>query len=392
MRILILGNMANDGYAVAKGLWAKNVDADLAVNVSDFGMALPEWEDGDIQDNNIDPYNIKREQIENTFNARSNRIHYFDFLNKIKSKRAVFAKIKTRLDLIRMMRKYDVVEAHVPYPIYTQFSGVPYITYDAGWIRYLPYDTTLKGKLARRGYSKGKGLIMTNPDTFEISDRLSYLDKKKIYFSPFAIDPNKYRPIPNDGLRSKFVKKEKDDELLLFCPARQMWKEKGNDKMISAFSKFVKVFPNSKFIMVSWSLDESKSKKLVEDLGISNNVIWINPVPKNQLIQYYNIADIVLDQFVLGSWGTSTPEAMCCGKPVLIFYKREYILRAFGEEPPILNSFTEDEIFSNLVKLGENVDFRKEMGKKSRDWIIKTHSPDVVSKIHLDIIESSLAK
>ncbi|MGN6349047.1 MAG: glycosyltransferase, partial [Candidatus Nitrosocosmicus sp.] len=99
-----------------------------------------------------------------------------------------------------------------------------------------------------------------------------------------------------------------------------------------------------------------------------------------------------LDQFVLGSWGTSTPEAMCCGKPVLIFYKQEYIIRAFGEEPPILNSFTEDEIFSNLVKLGENVDFRKEMGKKSRDWIIKTHSPDVVSKMHLDIIESSLAK
>jgi glycosyltransferase involved in cell wall biosynthesis len=144
--------------------------------------------------------------------------------------------------------------------------------------------------------------------------------------------------------------------------------------------------------MVAWSIDEAKSKKLVNDLGISNNVIWINPVPKNQLIQYYNIADIVLDQFVLGSWGTSTPEAMCCGKPVLIFYKKEYILRAFGEEPPILNSFNEDEILSNLLKLAENKDFRNELGKKSRDWIIKTHSPSVVAKIHLDILESSLAK
>lgn len=385
MRILILGNMANDGYSLAKGLWKMNVDVDLAVNVSDFGMALPEWEDGDIK-SNIDPYDIQKKELENTF-ASSKRIRYFDFLNKAPKKKKLFAKIKSRVDLIKMMREYDVIEAHAPFSIYSQFSGIPYFTYDAGWIRYLPYDGSIKGKLGRRGYIKAKGIIMTNPDTFEIFDSLSYLDKKKIHFSPFAIDPNKYRPLTNMDLRSKYVK-EDDDELLLFCPARQMWKEKGNDKMISAFSKFVKVFPNSKFIMVSWSLDESKSKKLVDDLGISKNIIWINPVPKNQLIQYYNIADIVLDQFVLGSWGTSTPEAMCCGKPVLIFYKKDYILHAFGEEPPILNSFTEDEIFSNLVKLAENPDFRKEIGTKSRNWIIKTHSPEVVSKIHLDILES----
>jgi glycosyltransferase involved in cell wall biosynthesis len=171
-----------------------------------------------------------------------------------------------------------------------------------------------------------------------------------------------------------------------------MWMEKGNDKMIAAFSKFVKNYPNSKFIMVDWSLDEGKSKRLVDDLRISDNIIWIKPVPKNQLIQYYNIADIVLDQFVLGSWGTSTPEAMSCGKPVLMFYKKEFILRAFGEEPPILNSFSEEDIFSNLMKLAKDMDFRKEIGRKSRDWIIKTHSPKVVAKKHLEILQSSIDK
>jgi len=110
------------------------------------------------------------------------------------------------------------------------------------------------------------------------------------------------------------------------------------------------------------------------------------------LIQYYNIADIVLDQFVLGSWGTSTPEAMSCGKPVLMFYKKEFILRAFGEEPPILNSFSEEDIFSNLMKLAKDMDFRKEIGRKSRDWIIKTHSPKVVAKKHLEILQSSIDK
>ncbi len=75
------------------------------------------------------------------------------------------------------------------------------------------------------------------------------------------------------------------------------------------------------------------------------------------MIQYYKIADIVLDQFVLGSWGTSTREkaAMSCGKPVLMFYKKEYILRAFGEEPPILNSFSEEDIFKINISKYNNI-------------------------------------
>ena len=47
---------------------------------------------------------------------------------------------------------------------------------------------------------------------------------------------------------------------------------------------------------------KQEAKSRVDSLNISQSVVWIHPVPKNQLIKYYNAADIVLDQFVLGSW------------------------------------------------------------------------------------------
>ena len=53
MKILILGNMANAGYAVAKGLRKKNIDVDLAINKSQNVMALPKWEDANF-DNSSD--------------------------------------------------------------------------------------------------------------------------------------------------------------------------------------------------------------------------------------------------------------------------------------------------------------------------------------------------
>jgi glycosyltransferase involved in cell wall biosynthesis len=96
--------------------------------------------------------------------------------------------------------------------------------------------------------------------------------------------------------------------------------------MLRAYAKFVKSFPNSKLIAVAWSADEEKSKDLANSLGISDKMVWIKPIPKNLLIYYYNAADIVLDQFVLGSWGLVTAEAMSCGKPVLVFYKKNYII------------------------------------------------------------------
>jgi len=40
-----------------------------------------------------------------------------------------------------------------------------------------------------------------------------------------------------------------------------------------------------------------------------------------------------------------------------------------------------------LIKL-TNEDLRKEIGKKSREWVIKTHSTDIVSEQHLDILKS----
>jgi len=377
--------MANDGYSVAKALWKMNKDVDLAVNSSDFGMALPEWEDGDISDS-TDPYNIHRNEIKNT--NLGGRIRYFDFLNKAPRKKNMIGKVMARINLVKMIREYDIVEVHVPFILYAQFSGIPNVAYDAGWIRYFPYEKNFKSKLARRGYSKAQGIMITNPDTYSISDTLPYLDQKRIYFSPFAIDPDKYYPTAMEDLRSKYIRN--NDTLLLFSPSRQYWVEKGNDKMIKAFARFLKVYPNANLVIVDWSTDAQNSKDLVNSLNISDKVHWIKPVAKKQLIKYYNAADIILDQFILGSWGTTTPEAMSCQKPVLMFYKEEYIKRAFGENPPILNSFSEEDIYSNLLKLTKDADLRRSIGIQSREWIKKTHSPEIVAKKHLEILTECL--
>lgn len=94
MRILVCGNMANDGYNVVKELRRMNYDADLAINKTDFAMAFPEWEDADLK-GAIDPYNIKADEIRQDFRPPS-WIKYFDFLNNTPRKKLRFQKTRAR--------------------------------------------------------------------------------------------------------------------------------------------------------------------------------------------------------------------------------------------------------------------------------------------------------
>ena len=370
---------------MAKELRKMNINVDLAIDLSDAVYNLPQWEEGSISDSD-NSFSISKEKIINSWKA-PNWIKYIDSLSTAPRKKYLVEKIKSRIKLFKIIREYDFIETHFPFMIYSQFLGTPYVVYDTGWIRSLPFSKKFSHKLAMRGYKKSKAVIITNPDTFDVVDNLSYIKKEKIFFTPFAIDPDIYKSLNVDDLRSNFGSEE---DVILFSPSRQSWIEKGNDKMLRAFAKFCKVFPNSKFILIEWGNDLDQSKMLVKSLGISDKVVWINSMNKFELVKFYNVSDIVLDQFILGSWGTATPEAMGCGKPVLMFYDKKNIIRAFGEEPPILNSFTENEIYSNLIRLTEDVEFRKKIGIESKKWVQKTHSPSVVAKKHLQIIEQTI--
>jgi len=56
--------------------------------------------------------------------------------------------------------------------------------------------------------------------------------------------------------------------------------------------------------------------------------------------------------------------------------------KAFGEMPPVINARTEDEIVKALSSMG-----RKEtldLGRRSRDWILRRHSLEAVAKVNLN--------
>jgi len=103
---------------------------------------------------------------------------------------------------------------------------------------------------------------------------------------------------------------------------------------------------------------------------------------KPVLRKYFAAADLVLDQFALGEYGTLTLEAMAMARPVMLHYK-------FDDAPPILNAATSEQIAEGLEFALDNPQKMVELGKRAREWVVKTHGPDVINK-YVAALEATL--
>ncbi|MEX2722617.1 MAG: glycosyltransferase family 4 protein [Candidatus Freyarchaeota archaeon] len=384
MKILNAFNMAQDAYNVTKAMRKVGIDSHLLIEVNDVVFANPLWEDFEISESRFgDPLKPKKIALD----LLPNWIKIIDIAGKTKKMTKLY-KLKKLFD------EYDFIFAHAPAPFYCllTLTRTPWVPYDAGLIRYFPivkthlpvYHPTLSNKIfikiSEFAYKKARNIVYTNPDTWKLFRNAGL--ENKLIFIPFAIDCEKYKPIKMDRLVP-------DADLIFFMPSRHHWTEKGNHKAIKAFARFLKNHKKVFLVLVKWGSHLQKTKDLISKLGISKNIVWVNPLNKQNLIRMFSSVDVVLDQFILGSWGTATPEAMACMKPVIMYYNAEDIKRCFGILPPILNAFTENEILTqmeNCLKMD-----LKELGKESRKWVEKTHNPQLVVKKHLKVIEDVLS-
>lgn len=292
----------------------------------------------------------------------------------------------------RLFSKYDIIQAYgVWEPMYPLLlmPSIPLVTFEHGSMREHPFMSETVGRLLALAYKKAHKNIITNGDSIHAIKRLR-LDN--CVFIPHPVDDTKFRP-RETTLRKK-LQNEYGCSFILFAPARQNWHYKGNDKLFHACSRLSKYFGQdvAKLFVSNWGQEVGKSRELTRELGIERDVIWLPPICKPRLAEYYNASDVVLDQFTLGTFGTTTPEAMACGRPVVSFYKPEDHEWCFKEHPPVISAYSSDEIYESVKELIKNPRKLENVCKASLQWYKRNHSlNEVVSKlvdIYKDIKDS----
>ena len=278
-----------------------------------------------------------------------------------------------------LFRRYDVVEAYATYPIYAYLATPdrPYVAFEHGTLRDIPFEDSWRGRLMSVAYRRAAKVVITNPDVKAQADRLG-LDN--YVFIPHPVDEEKYTPGPS---RFRERLRAREASPLLFSPSRHDWDIKANDAMVRGFAAFVHGGASNALLVLSeWGGEVARSRALVRELGVERNVEWLRPLTKVELIDAYRGTDVVLDQFLIGTFGAVAPEAMACGRPVVMAFDDNIHRWCFEEMPPVVRARTPEQIERALTEIGHDRAKREELGARSRDWIERHHGWRLVVDRH----------
>jgi glycosyltransferase involved in cell wall biosynthesis len=285
-----------------------------------------------------------------------------------------------------LFARYDVVQLYGTHPALVPLGvgRTPPVAFEHGTMREIPFEDSWRGRLLALGYRQSAKVIITNPDVVH-QGRLLGLDEDRCVFIPHPLDETKYTP-GSSGLRVEL--EQEGFDFVVLCPSRHDWHIKGIDRLLRAFAPFVRSQrPNAVLLLSDWGQEVERSRALVRELGIEGNVRWTHPLPKVRLIDAYRGADVVCDQFLIGTFGAVAPEAMACGRPVVMAFDPALHAWCFPVLPPIVDARSVEQVAAELGRLAADDEARRALGQAGREWVERHHGWRIVVDRQIGIYE-----
>lgn len=185
------------------------------------------------------------------------------------------------------------------------------------------------------------------------------------------------------------------ENFIILQHSRQSWNyieendhNKGNDKLIEGFAKFSQNIKNSKLALFEYGSHVNESKELINDLGISDKVIWLPKMNKDKVLLHLKYANISVGNLKKSyiSYG-AVYEALACKVAFMGYRKDSLYENDFPELYPMINVKTPEEIANKLEYYYYHRDELTEMGEKGYHWLLNYAIKPSVDTV-LDIIQN----
>lgn len=297
----------------------------------------------------------------------------------------------------RLINHYDLVVGYATDGVYPMLVGTtPYIAFEHGTIRNIPFDQTTQGRLCALTYRMADAAFITNCDNNIAAEKLGIPNYKWV---PHPINEDEHPTTEPDRVHRE-VREKLDSDFIVFHPSRHHWDarrdtnwDKGNDILITGFAKFVReVNPRAGAVFVEWGQTLAQSKDMIAKHGIERNILWVQPQPTPRMNAFIQAADVLADQFCIGTFGGIMPKGLLFGTPNMIYLEEQMHRWCLPEMPPVLNTRTPDEVFVGLKRLYQDRDFARRLADDGRAWYAKYHSSRVVANAFTGAVRAAVTR
>lgn len=274
----------------------------------------------------------------------------------------------------RMFKNYDIVQCYATEPIHALLSDKrPYVAFEHGTLRDFTMEDAPLHRLTALAYRGADHTFITNGDCLAYAEQLGIENHSAIIH---PIDVQQHRQ--DFGTAIPKLRRDIGGDVILFCPIRHDWDVKGTDVHLRALPLIKdRVNGRVKLVLISWGMQVSDSKALLEELGCADDVVWCSSMSRITMIKHLQAADVVLDQMALPHFGSTAPQSIAAGVPVVSSYVPESTKYIIREPAPILPAFNPEEVADAVVQ-AIDPQWRAGYLERARSWTDKYHHPNNV--------------
>lgn len=267
-------------------------------------------------------------------------------------------------------------------------AGLARLGGDGGWLDRR-FGSTPEA-LLKRAYVKARAVVTHGP--LRIGgpldpDRRSFAElMPKARFEQLALPVFERSRPDRDGRRAQLESlcarlgiAVPDAEVIAFVPSRVDYYWKGQDRLLPALEAFAGK-GGLHVIFSGWGKDYEDLRQRMSSLQATFLPCALS---KQMVYAFFQASDLVVDQFVLGHYGTAAQEAMACGAPVVIWIDAADYHDVGRDPPPVINARTPDEIVAAFGDILSDKTDLDDLGKAGCRWILQHHGPEHV-KTRLD--------
>lgn len=419
MRIGLYGGIANNMYVYGKALAAAGVDVCFIRDRSDcYPISQPVWDDLEFQ--------VPYEDIRNAGDWNTGRLTELErglrwqaprwlrdplaqgavggveaspkglgFLDRRWARR--YATTSHRPGVLSLMQQCDaLMVCGIEGSVLANASGRPYIIWPHGGDMMIAAGL-LQPPLKRVRERLHHALLARQLDaafrnaicignheptgiTSDFFGAEGYLRTLPIAFMPIPIpvQPRQNEKVRRESFAALLAEmgvEQPDSRLIGFVPSRVDYEWKGQDRLLRALAKKTVFFEQQVHLIFSgWGNHFHEARQFVAENGLERCVTFLDSaISKPLLYRFYLSADFVVDQFVIGMYGTAALEAMACGAPLITWLNDSYD-RPWGA-PPVIQAKTEGDLDAVLHDIVDGKIDLETTGRDLQSWMARIHDP-----------------
>jgi|694.fasta_scaffold108261_2 hypothetical protein len=396
MRILHVGNIANNGYLAAKKEREYGYESYLINVNAHHVMMMPEWEELNLEFefNQYSTKSLRQFGVEIPYWVLSgvwSEIHSTLF-PLIESSREFSSRTRGKKnvnDLLAFMIKhfrnwipkkirpyiaynvlyrlrnfneekyitnifasFDFIILYGPFCSLSKFiKNGKYIAFEHGTLRNFVHTKYKLAKNTKLGFMNAAVTLVSNQDCLNIARTIC---KNTVIKSPHPINDKDFYNLRL--LRYNYLANNTKNYIEVLVPARHTFSiatdiGKGNEAIYSAIKKLFVSNENIVFHLIRWGENLPHAIKELAEIEKAGFVKWHNLMTRPKLREFMIKSDAIIDQLLIPAFGGISIDAIGLGVPLLTNQQNTIDIEYFGSVAPIFSVNSADSIVESLKNL-----------------------------------------